>query len=459
MMLTCKMCGSADGKIENGMYSCNACGTKFLLHNFSANSIGGSSGLINSRNSSAIDTIPVEELLTEARAALQSTLSGSKEYAEDCCKRAFSKAPNQFDVLEVYAIVLLNTTTIDFDLLSKLKIIVGNCPEEKRHELILSIKENLVKSLLAKVNQVCANFESGNHYAVGSWADELYAQVKEVYQSGQEYSDQLGLGELNISKYARGEVFRTVERNWNRRILPEYKNAGQHPDEFEWGRFKTAGLLNVALLETIADEIGICDSDDIPLYELLCEMVSTITNSCSWEKSFETKNDWATGRKVYRDTWKREYELSGEAQEQNKARIQAYMAKIKELTPKEDFAAVNAQFDRYITLDSSIKDAGIDPRVADMADKLGIKTVGQFLDYFETAKFRGSTKAILDQEITKIKKNLSAFKVSENTADDAEIAKQEADWMRNQKCRHCGGAFGGVFSKKCKNCGKLKDYF
>jgi hypothetical protein len=95
------------------------------------------------------------------------------------------------------------------------------------------------------------------------------------------------------------------------------------------------------------------------------------------------------------------------------------------VSPEEDFAAVNARVDRHITLDSPIKDAGIDSRLADMFDKLGMKTVGQALEYSETANFRGSTKAKFDHEIAKIKENLSASNASDNKAGGVLEQKME----------------------------------
>ena len=42
------------------------------------------------------------------------------------------------------------------------------------------------------------------------------------------------------------------------------------------------------------------------------------------------------------------------------------------------------------------------------------------------------------------------------------VAKEQArqiDWRKaNNRCQHCGGTFKGLFSSKCSNCGKPKDY-
>lgn len=48
----------------------------------------------------------------------------------------------------------------------------------------------------------------------------------------------------------------------------------------------------------------------------------------------------------------------------------------------------------------------------------------------------------------------------ENALERLRLAEvdQKAYWIRNKLCRHCGGEFEGRFFKKCKNCGKSKDY-
>ncbi|MCQ4022819.1 hypothetical protein [Ruminococcus sp. zg-924] len=38
------------------------------------------------------------------------------------------------------------------------------------------------------------------------------------------------------------------------------------------------------------------------------------------------------------------------------------------------------------------------------------------------------------------------------------IIKQKAQYRSQNLCQHCGGAFKGLFTKKCSNCGKEKDY-
>ena len=40
----------------------------------------------------------------------------------------------------------------------------------------------------------------------------------------------------------------------------------------------------------------------------------------------------------------------------------------------------------------------------------------------------------------------------------SENARIEAERIRQGVCRYCGGEFKGLFSKKCSNCGAIKDY-
>ena len=58
--------------------------------------------------------------------------------------------------------------------------------------------------------------------------------------------------------------------------------------------------------------------------------------------------------------------------------------------------------------------------------------------YYEKSKANGNEEA--SEKIKQIQKEISDY------------------WARYGLCRHCGGEFGGVFTKKCKNCGREKDY-
>ena len=45
--------------------------------------------------------------------------------------------------------------------------------------------------------------------------------------------------------------------------------------------------------------------------------------------------------------------------------------------------------------------------------------------------------------------------VVEETSDDE---AKKAEWREKGLCQYCGGKFGGFFTKKCKDCGRKKDY-
>lgn len=87
------------------------------------------------------------------------------------------------------------------------------------------------------------------------------------------------------------------------------------------------------MLESAVGELAFGNSSEVPVYELLSSMVSTIMNSCSWTTVLETKTDFVTGQKLYRDAWKKEYVLSDSLMQESKERLQKYVQKIKELSP------------------------------------------------------------------------------------------------------------------------------
>ena len=61
-----------------------------------------------------------------------------------------------------------------------------------------------------------------------------------------------------------------------------------------------------------------------------------------------------------------------------------------------------------------------------------------------------------------IKKKTEEKRIAEEKQRIAEekqrIAEKKATYRSKGLCQHCGGTFKGLFTKKCSNCGKEKDY-
>ena len=62
------------------------------------------------------------------------------------------------------------------------------------------------------------------------------------------------------------------------------------------------------------------------------------------------------------------------------------------------------------------------------------------------------------KEERKIKTAKTKRVVEQRIAEEKRIAEQRAQRRSQNLCQHCGGAFKGMFTKKCTNCGKEKDY-
>ena len=83
---------------------------------------------------------------------------------------------------------------------------------------------------------------------------------------------------------------------------------------------------------------------------------------------------------------------------------------------------------------------------------------------------RGSNSSDLSRYITAIEERMIQAELAEierqriideeNERERRRLAEvdRKANWIRNNLCRHCGGEFEGRFFKKCKSCGKSKDY-
>ena len=319
--ISCTMCGSSDVILEGNLYLCNTCGTKFAFDQAYASAPTSKMDELRDRikrnqESSVDDSLSVDDLIREAKTALQSELSGSKFQAEKYCKRAFAKDSKNYDVLSTYSMVLLDTTTFDFDLLTKLKVILGNCPEEKKSSVLAVMSENTEQSLIAYIKKYPTSLDV----------------IQKVNQFEKEYQKTVDPNLTSMRPRALEEVYHSVEKKW-KIIQQAYKNAGDHPGKYEWETFVRDGLSNVELLESAVGELAFGNSSEVPVYELLSSMVSTIMNSCSWTTVLETKTDFVTGQKLYRDAWKKEYVLSDSLMQESKERLQKYVQKIKELSP------------------------------------------------------------------------------------------------------------------------------
>lgn len=337
--ISCKMCGSTDVILENGTCTCNTCGTKFSLHNPAATTINDLSDRIKTQGSSDLDSMSVEELVVEARAAFESTLAGSKTYAEACCKKSFAKDSKNYTVLLVYSTVLLDTTTFDFDLLTKLKIIMENCPEDKKSDLRTAMNKSVERALVAYVKEHPTSVRV----------------IQAVNQFEKDYQKTVDPNYSSVRPRALEEVHRGAVKSWNT-IQQAYKNAGSHPDQYDWETFVNNGLTNIEMLETAVEELSSGNRNEIPIYEILSSMVTSVMNSCSWTTVLETKTDFATGRKMYRDAWKKEYVLSDTAKEQCRVRLQKYSQKIKELTPPKS-PEENARIQQLEMTNKNLRDS------------------------------------------------------------------------------------------------------
>ena len=99
---------------------------------------------------------------------------------------------------------------------------------------------------------------------------------------------------------------------------------------------------------------------------------------------------------------------------------------------------------------------------ADFGRTMGLKRDGTIVQtgyQFKTVnnwKLFESVDTLGDEEI-KAKAQIAEKRKAE------QIAKQETEqialgWQNAGLCQHCGGTFKGLFTKKCANCGKEKDY-
>lgn len=93
-----------------------------------------------------------------------------------------------------------------------------------------------------------------------------------------------------------------------------------------------------------------------------------------------------------------------------------------------------------------------------ISDKLNIKPISKKNDLPDIVKFKKifvKGNKIVFTLSSELKKRIEDF--NEKESEDAQV-ELCATWIRNKKCRHCGGEFEGLFIKKCSLCKLPKDY-
>ena len=94
------------------------------------------------------------------------------------------------------------------------------------------------------------------------------------------------------------------------------------------------------------------------------------------------------------------------------------------------------------------------------AENARLESEELFKIQLETLRQEGEKKRQLEEERRKAEENLR-LKLEEKLREE-EMRKAEAQqkmcYREQNLCQHCGGTFTGLINKKCKVCGKIKDY-
>ena len=63
-----------------------------------------------------------------------------------------------------------------------------------------------------------------------------------------------------------------------------------------------------------------------------------------------------------------------------------------------------------------------------------------------------------EKQIVELQQKEIALQEARKIQEEKQRIERKKTWRSTGKCQHCGGAFKGLFSKKCTSCGKEKDY-
>ena len=81
-----------------------------------------------------------------------------------------------------------------------------------------------------------------------------------------------------------------------------------------------------------------------------------------------------------------------------------------------------------------------------------------FCTALKTVNYLGATPGLGNYEAEEYPHINKLHWVFDGTPYMAAKDQQSEQWKKEKRCRHCGGMFGGMFSKTCSCCGRPKDY-
>ena len=79
-------------------------------------------------------------------------------------------------------------------------------------------------------------------------------------------------------------------------------------------------------------------------------------------------------------------------------------------------------------------------------------------DGYEVSRYSYDSNVTIYAQLKKLYANWKLFNHVDSLDEERTQKRQQRIWRKTGVCQHCGGSFKGLFSKKCVNCGKPKDY-
>ncbi len=315
--LKCEMCGSTDMVKQDGMFVCQACGTKYSVEEAKKIMIEGTIDVSGS-TVKVDDTAKIGNYYKMAENAYE---SDNKKEAEDYCNKIIEIDPSNYK-----AWFLKGKAAGWQSTLKKMRIeeavncftnALDNAPDEAKEDIkknAASETENLSKAL---VRLCCNNYED---YPSLDNADEILSNLTLAQLYSLVLLSKCGVEADGFKRDVATTINQSVCAAWGNKILKEYQDE-EYPSKYDYQNFKDRAFKALDLLQAAID---LCDDDgqlDIQRYKNMIVITQSIIDSCSWTYSA------ASGGYV------REYFLTEEAKNANIDRIMEWHKKIKEIDP------------------------------------------------------------------------------------------------------------------------------
>ncbi|MBR3311631.1 MAG: hypothetical protein IKG15_07440 [Solobacterium sp.] len=281
--LTCEMCGSTNLIKQDGLFVCQACGTKYSVEEAKKMMIEGQVDV--SGSTVKIDnTASVDNYFNMAESAYE---SNNSEEAENYCNKIIEIEPANYK-----AWFLKGKAAGWQSTLSNLRIeeavncfskAVDYAPEEEKEEYKKNAAKETESLSSALMNVCCNNYEK---LPIKENADRILKNLRLTQLYSLVLLSKCGVSADGFKKDLATKINGAVYNAWFYRITKDFDEDG-HPAQWKWEKFIDQGDAALALLKEAIDLADDDDDADVIRYKNMITIQNRLVNAWFYNYSAE----------------------------------------------------------------------------------------------------------------------------------------------------------------------------